>query len=118
MFTHWGLNWQWGQWNNVGYDKCAQIIDAGQPFPFLRYGCLEEVFADRIPPARGQLAKRGPGKVGHVVVCYGYEDGEIRICLGWAPDTMTKTSTWPSTPTTVSSSSPSSGFLPWRQLPI
>ncbi len=83
VFSRWGLHWHWGQRANVGYDLCAQKINAGQPFLFSARGPWNAFLQAQYPDLVAHLPSGGPGKEGHVVVCYGYEDGAIRICLGW-----------------------------------
>jgi hypothetical protein len=80
-----GLNWDWGKWEDVGFDKCAQIIDAWQPFVFGATGQWSAFLQGQFPGRAFNLQSEGQGKVGHAVVCYGYDtDAQtLKICLGW-----------------------------------
>jgi hypothetical protein len=76
-FKGWGLNWKWADWDNIGINEAMRIINAGQPFLFSATGEWKSYFKIK--------KSGGSGKVGHSIVCYGYDTGNntIKICLGW-----------------------------------
>lgn len=81
----WGIDWDWEDDGNDDWGNVTEIINRDRPFLFSAQGHWREVLE--------KLGARGPalgrGKVGHSVVCYGYDDANcmMQVSLGWGTGT-------------------------------
>ncbi len=92
--SEWGLSWNWGKKENIDFAYSQKITDASQPYIFGGTGQWDALLESYDAKNQSNVnsgdqpvvnIKSSDGKVGHSVVCYGYDstNKQIYICLGW-----------------------------------
>jgi|SRR3990172_5511329 len=96
--TKWGLNWHWGQQEDVLFDKCNGLINNDHTFVFGARGEWSAYITLHFPELLTLFDTTG--KAGHTVVCWGSAPADwavgdmIFVCFGWGKDFSENGSKW------------------------